>query len=249
MNKINRFWNWARDADSDERVLYLEGVIAEQAWLDDDITPAVFKDELFSGSGPITIWLSSPGGDVVAASKIYSLLMDYPWDVTIKINGVAASAASVIAMGGTRVLMAPTSLMMLHNPFTAVIGDTEEMRKAIEMLSEVKDAILTAYELRTGLSRARLSHMLDAETWLSANKAVALHFADGILFEDHRRQPDEAAAEPSYMFSRRAVTNCLLDSLRMKLPKEIPKPPDPTPEPPTGISVESLNKRLDLLSH
>jgi ATP-dependent Clp protease protease subunit len=245
MSKINRFWNWARDTNTDERVLYLEGVIAEQGWFDDDITPAVFKDELFSGAGPITIWLSSPGGDVVAASRIYSLLMDYPWDVTIKISGVAASAASVIAMSGTRVLMAPTSLMMLHNPFTAVIGDTDEMRKAIDMLSEVKDAILTAYELRTGLSRARLSHMLDAETWLSANKAVALHFADGILFEDHHRQLDDAADEPSYLFSRRAVTNCLLDSIRMKLPKSH----EPQPEKPAGVPIESLSKRLDLLAH
>ncbi|GHU70047.1 hypothetical protein FACS1894184_14950 [Clostridia bacterium] len=272
MNELKRFWNWsARDETGEERVLYMEGVIAESGWYDDDITPTVFKDELFSGSGPITIWLSSPGGDVIAASRIYSLLMDYPYDVTVKIDGIAASAASVIAMGGTRVYMAPTALMMVHNPFAAVVGDTEEMRKAIDMLSEVKESIITAYELRTGLSRTKLSHMLDAETWLSANKAVALHFADGILFEERRRQPDDAE-EQSYMFNSRAVTNCLLNRVRAKFPRdepeavadmeltEMPEPPAPIPEPtpepepipepePTGIPAKSLNERLYSLIH
>lgn len=94
----------------------------------------MFKEELFSGSGPVTIWLNSPGGDCIAASQIYSMLMDYRDPVTVKIDGIAASAASVIAMAGTKVLMAPTSLMMIHNPATAAFGDHADMEKAIEML-------------------------------------------------------------------------------------------------------------------
>ena len=97
----------------------------------------MFKSELFSDKGDITIWLNSPGGDCIAASQIYAMLMDYPHNVTVKIDGIAASAASVIAMAGTKVLMAPTALMMVHNPLTIAIGDTDEMQKAISMLDEV----------------------------------------------------------------------------------------------------------------
>ncbi len=130
MAKNKKFWNWARDADeSGERVLYFDGEISDETWWGDEITPAMFKSELFSDKGDITIWLNSPGGDCIAASQIYAMLMDYPHNVTVKIDGIAASAASVIAMAGTKVLMAPTALMMVHNPLTIAIGDTDEMQK------------------------------------------------------------------------------------------------------------------------
>ena len=147
--KNKRFWDWARD--SDERVLYFDGEISEETWWGDEITPRLFRDELFSGEGDITVWLNSPGGDCVAASQIYAMLMDYKNDVTVKIDGVAASAASVIAMAGTKVLMAPTALMMIHNPATLAIGDSAEMQKAIDMLSEVKESIINAYEIKTSI--------------------------------------------------------------------------------------------------
>ena len=124
---MKHFWNWIRNEDTGQRELWFEGVIASESWFNDDITPAMFKEELFSGSGPITLHISSPGGDCVAASQIYTMLMDYPGDVTVQIDGLAASAASVIAMAGTRVCMSPTSVMMIHNPFTSAMGDSEEM--------------------------------------------------------------------------------------------------------------------------
>ena len=110
----------------------------------------------------------------MAAAQIYNMLMDYPGNVTVKIDGIAASAASVIAMAGTRVLVSPVSMMMIHNPATVAFGDTAEMEKAISMLSEVKESIINAYEIKTGLSRARLSHLMDAETWMDAHSAVEL---------------------------------------------------------------------------
>ena len=208
---MKKFWNWIRDETApDARILRLEGAIAEESWFDDEVTPAAFKAELASGSGPITVWINSPGGDCVAASQIYSMLMDYKGAVTVKIDGIAASAASVIAMAGTTVLMAPTALMMVHNPLTVAIGDSEEMKKAIAMLDEVKESIINAYEIKTGLSRARLSHLMDAETWLSAHKAVELKFADGLLFASQEDTPPEPE---SFAFSRRAVTNSLLSKL------------------------------------
>ena len=214
-----KFWAWKNQADTGSggndsgsaRELELYGTIAEESWFDDDITPAMFKEELFAGSGPITVWINSPGGDCVAASQIYTMLMDYRGDVTVKIDGIAASAASVIAMAGTEVLMAPTALMMIHNPATIAMGDHEDMQKAIEMLDEVKESIINAYEIKTSLSRAKLSHLMDAETWMNANKAVELGFADGVL-EDEKNMD----VIPAYAFSRKTVQVALMNKITAK---------------------------------
>ncbi|MCL2194363.1 MAG: Clp protease ClpP [Oscillospiraceae bacterium] len=222
-----KFWNWSDN--NGLRTLTIDGVIAEETWWGDEVTPAQFRTELFAGSGDITLWINSPGGDCVAASQIYTMLMDYPGHVTVKIDGLAASAASVIAMAGTKVLMAPTALMMVHNPLTVAIGDSDEMKRAIDMLVEVKESILNAYEIRTGLSRVKLSHLMDGETWMNANKAIELGFADGLL-QDNKR----AASTNTMAFSRRAVTNSLLDKI---------KPAQ------NGIPAESLEKRLSLILH
>lgn len=232
--KVKRFWNWVRDETTGNRTLFLDGVISEDTWWGDEVTPAMFRSELFSGEGDVTIWLNSPGGDCIAASQIYAMLMDYAGDVTVKIDGIAASAASVVAMAGTKVLMAPTALMMVHNPLTIAIGDSEEMQKAIEMLGEVKEAIINAYEIKTNQSRVKISHWMDAETWMNANKAIELGFADGVLEDEKLPKPAE-----TYAFSRRAVTNSLLDKVK----------PKAKPEQPKGIPAESLEKRLSLIQH
>ena len=233
---MKKFWNWARDeTPPDARVLRLEGTIAEESWFDDDVTPALFKDELFSSTGPVTIWINSPLYVYLFAAQIYNMLMDYPGDVTVKVDGIAASAASVIAMAGTRVLMSPVSTMMIHNPLTVAMGDSEEMRRAIQMLDEVKESIINAYEIKTGLSRTRLSHLMDAETWMNANKALELGFCDEIMFQ---REEAESTPEDSFLYSRRAVTNCLLNKLKARAPK---------PEP--RVKAADLEKRLALLKY
>ena len=188
-----------------------------------------------SGDGDITVWINSPGGDCVAAAQIYNMLMDYPHDVTIKIDGIAASAASVIAMAGTKVLVSPVSMMMIHNPMTVAMGDTAEMQKAIEMLGSVKDSIINAYEIKTGLSRTRLSRLMDAETWMNANKALELGFCDEILFQPEKAA--ESAPTDSYLFSRRAVANHLLDKVKASMPE---------PEQPR-VKASDLERRLALL--
>ena len=224
-----QFWNWVRNQDG-TRTLTIDGVIAEESWFDDDVTPKIFREQLNAGTGDIVLWVNSPGGDCVAASQIYTMLMEYKGNVTVKIDGIAASAASVIAMAGTEVLMAPTSLLMLHNPLTVAIGDSEEMQKAIAMLDEVKESIINAYALKTGLSRLKISNFMDAETWLNAQKAIELGFADSMLTRD--TAVTNAIPITGYQFSRRAVTNSLLD----KLPKPEPKFP-----------AEPLEQRLNLL--
>ncbi|WP_288336104.1 head maturation protease, ClpP-related [uncultured Varibaculum sp.] len=193
---MKRFWNWltpqASDPNSDggERVLRINGVIAEESWLDDDITPTLFASELSAGSGPVTIWLNSPGGDVVAAARIYNMLLDYPGKVTVNIDGIAASAASVIAMAASTVAMSPVSMLMIHNPATLAMGDKTELSRALDMLESVKDSIINAYQLKTGLSRAKLSKLMDMETWMDATAAIDLGFANEILTSKQGSTPD-----------------------------------------------------------
>ena len=228
-----KFWNWSENED--ERILRIDGVIAEEPWIDDEITPKQFKSELMSGSGDITLWINSPGGDVFAASQIYNMLMDYKGDVTVKIDGLAASAASVIAMAGTRVLMSPVSQIMVHNPMTVAIGNAEEMSKAIKMLSEIKESIINAYEIKTNLSRDEISKMMDSECWMNAKKAVELGFADEIMYTEKDQNSEKISN--SYIFSRMAVTNKLIDKLKSKNQAKNQN----------EITVESLKKRLYLL--
>ena len=196
-----------------------------------------------AGSGDITVWINSPGGDCVAAAQIYNMLMDYPGNVTVKIDGIAASAASVIAMAGTKVLMSPVSMLMIHNPMTVAYGNTAEMQKAIEMLGSVKDSILNAYEIKTGLSRAKLSHLMDAETWMDANKAVELGFADEIMKRSGATENVEMPTV-SMMYSKAKVVNSLMDKIAAKC--AISKP---TVQESTGRSVDELRANLNAIKN
>ncbi len=222
------------------RTLFLNGTIAEESWFDDDVTPQLFKDELNAGSGDITVWINSPGGDCVAAAQIYNMLMDYKGNVTVKIDGIAASAASVIAMAGTKVLMSPVSMMMIHNPATVAFGDSAEMQKAIEMLGSVKDSIINAYEIKTGLTRTKLSHLMDAETWMDANKAVELGFADEIM----QRVGSAEDMEPPAVFmlySKANVVNSLMDKVAAKCAIKS--------EPTRKTKADDLMDRLNLINN
>ena len=242
---MKKFWNWTNQAptetEPEQRILTLNGTIAEESWFDDDITPQLFREELNAGSGDITVWVNSPGGDCVAAAQIYNMLMDYRGSVTVKIDGIAASAASVIAMAGTRVLVSPVSMMMIHNPATMAMGDAAEMQKAIAMLDEVKESIINAYEIKTGMSRAKLSHLMDAETWMDAHTAVDLGFADEIMTRPEVTGAENHVTGPM-LFSRAAVTNHLMDKLAAKCRIE-KKPTQPE------RSVDDLMERLNLMKH
>lgn len=277
--KNKKFWNWKSrktlnqetNGEIVERVLSLNGTIAEESWFDDDVTPQLFKDELNAGSGDITVWINSPGGDCVAAAQIYNMLADYKGNVTVKIDGIAASAASVIAMAGDNVLMSPVSMMMIHNPATVAFGDHTEMAKAIEMLEGVKDSIINAYSLKTGMSRAKLSRLMDAETWMDATKAVELGFADDIITknefpkkkedepdEDGESDEDESTEEDdkkkssnSVLFSRKAVNNALLNKLeehyRKSEPSVVAQAKIPATKVTDGVSANEIRNRLDLI--
>ena len=173
------------------------------------------------------------------------MLMDYPGNVTIKIDGIAASAASVIAMAGTKVLMSPVSMLMIHNPMTGIFGNSAEMQKGIEMLTSVKDSIINAYEIKTSLSRAKLSHLMDAETWMDANKAVELGFADGILKRGTDTE-DMEIPNVSMQYSQTAVVNSLKEKMATKC-RIAPKATEPQSEP--KHRADDLLDRLNLMKN
>ena len=229
---MKKFWHWVKNEAG--RTLYFDGCIAEESWYDDDITPKKFKAELDAAAGDLVVWLNSPGGDVFAASQIYTMLKEYEGKVTIKIDGLAASAASVIAMAGDEVIMSPVAMMMIHNPATIIFGEAEDLQSGINMLSEVKESIINAYEQKTGLARSKISNMMDLETWFSANKAVELRFADKILYE-----PKAQDSAEGFIFDRITVTNALW----RKLPKAVKE----QPKEPAGTSYKDLITRLGLL--
>jgi len=194
--QMNKFWNWVRNEDTGAAELIFNGPISEDTWFGDEITPAMFRNELSKVSGDLTVWLNSPGGDVFAASQIYTMLRSHKGKVTVKIDGIAASAASVVAMAGDETLIAPTGMLMIHNPSTVAFGNKEAMQKAIELLDEVKESIINAYEEKSGLSRSKIARMMDEETWLNAKKAQSLGLVDGIMFESGQPQPKPEEDEP-----------------------------------------------------
>ncbi|MTI71082.1 MAG: Clp protease ClpP [Firmicutes bacterium] len=229
-----KFWNWVENQEG--RTLYFDGYIAQDSWFEDDITPKQFKAELSDGNGDISVWLNSPGGDVFAASQIYTMLKEYEGKVTVKIDGLAASAASVIAMSGDEIHMSPVAMMMIHNPSTVIFGEAEDLKSGISMLSEVKESIINAYEQKTGLSRTRISYMMDSETWFSAKKAVELGFADEVMYEEGGEEISDG-----FIFDKVTVTNALI--------KKLPKPKQTDSYKEEGTPYDQLQKRLDLLKY
>lgn len=170
------------------------------------------------------------------------MLTDYKGKVTVKIDGIAASAASVIAMAGDKVLMSSVAMVMIHNPSTVAFGEKVDMEKAIAMLDEVKASIINAYERKTNLSRVQLAHMMDAETWMDANKAVQLGFADEIIGE-----VDPDIPINNSMYSEVKVNNSLASAIAKKCLIEPPKPKKK--EVNNTIPADSLMSRLNLMKN
>lgn len=244
---MKRFWNWIRN-EAGGRVLRLEGPIDEESFWGDEVTPKAFREELEADSGDITVWINSPGGNVFAAAEIYTMLRDYQGTVTVKIDAIAASAASVIAMAGNKVLMSPVAMLMIHDPSTIAMGNARDMEKAISTLNEVKESIINAYAFKTGLTHSRIAKLMENETWMNAKKAVELGFADEILFEavEPEEEPDEEdpdegedGADPeeekeegihltAQMYSSRQMGLTILNRLGVREEK----PPSDTPESP-----------------
>lgn len=252
---MDKFWRFVVN-EVDERsirTLYLEGYIAEDSWFDDDITPKQFKSDLYGNglSDDIIVKIHSPGGDCFAAAQIYNMLKEYPGKVSVHVDGLAASAASVIAMAGDEVCVSPLSVIMIHNPAMLVAGEVADLQVGINLLSEVKESIINAYQSKTGLSRAKIAHMMDAETWMSAHKAIELKFADKILYEEEKVE-DESGG---FIFDKLTVTNTLLHKLpnirnkRQQAVANFGKEIHQKQVTENQIPVNQLQRRLELIKN
>lgn len=251
---MRRFWNWVQSSDGG-RTLYLDGAISNETWWGDEITPAIFKEELYGAKGDITIWINSPGGDVFAGAQIYNMLQEYDGKITVKIDGSAASIASVIAMAGDKVLMSPVSTIVIHNPETIAFGDEAEMKRVKDMLGEIKEAIINAYELKTKLPRTRISNLMDNETWMNVKTAMELGFADGMLYgAENGISNYHDGKNPvfnSVLFSKRELADSLLKKVMPQASNIVP-PANNSQNVPAdksaGVSITSLYERLFLLN-
>jgi ATP-dependent Clp protease, protease subunit len=230
------FWTWRNEAltpssspegggeEKAEPEVELYGYISEYSWWEDDITPKMFKDDLYryGKGGPITIRINSYGGDVIAASMMNTILRDYPGRKTVQIDAIAASAATVVAVAGDRVRIQDTAYFMIHDPlvlFFFAALNIEELNRLSSSLQAVKEGIINAYEGKTGLGRTRLSRLMTDETWMDAQKAKDFGFVDEIVKQgDKEKGIGEQKSAP---VPNAAVVNCLRNYLHV--PEEIQK--------------------------
>lgn len=232
---MDKFWKWKNSA-SQVPELILEGEIASETWWGDEVTPKIFKDELNKHKGKdIDVWINSPGGDVIAGSQIYTMLKEHTGKVNVKIDGLAASSASFIAMAGDSIKMSPTAMMMIHLPSTFDWGDKKDFQKTIARLEEVEAAIINAYELKTKLPRDELSKMMENEMWMNAYRAKELGFIDEVLYTD-----TEENKEIGFDFSKKKVNDCIQNSV-----KQIQ---DKMKKMQNDVELEKLKIEIDLLS-
>jgi len=248
------FWSFRDAKEPDEVELAIEGEILmdNDMWAElfgiEGTSPSGFKSELSKHKGKnVTVWINSYGGDVFAASRIYTALMEHKGSVKVKIDGVAFSAASVIAMAGTEVLMSPTSLMMVHNPLTQLYGESDELRHAADILDEVKESIMNAYQVKTGHQRAYISKLMDEETFMSARKAVKDKFADAMLYVE-KTEP-EPEADNAFSFSRLAIVNSASESIKRFMAEYATREKEKQPvEEPRQVPVDQYDRLLTFLN-
>lgn len=228
-----RFWNFVKNQEGDVD-LRIDGEIVsdDDAWLYEWFgiqvtTPNVFRETLAEHKGKsINVWIDSWGGDVFAGVGIYNALKEHKGKVSVKIDGKAVSAASIIAMAGDETLMSPGSIMMAHNPWAERTGEAKDMRHTADVLDEVKEAIVNVYQLKTGKDRKALAKLMDNETWMSAKTAVAEGFADGILYSDNAEPVQNA-----YTLSGLAIQNSAAEAMQkfFEIWQKQNKSPEETP--------------------
>lgn len=227
MNK--KFWSMTKQTNNSADLL-LYGPISESSWWGDEITPKQFADDLaaLGDVGEINVRINSGGGDVFAGQAIHSMLKRHAANVTVYIDGLAASIASIIAMAGDTVIMPKGAMMMVHNPWTCAWGDSEELRKSADTLDKVRESLISVYEDKTGMSRDDITALMDEETWLTAEEAVEKGFAD---------QVEEMAISASLHDQTLTVNGQSFDLMKYaKVPLKVAmmameKKPTPTAEP------------------
>jgi ATP-dependent protease ClpP protease subunit len=234
------FWEFrAAEEESSPKAgeLLLYGPIGPDdgmGWLFDEVTPKQFRADLdaLGDIEELRVYINSPGGDVFAGQAIHSILTRHPAHVTVYVDGLAASIASIVAMAGDTVVMPRNAMMMVHNPWTIGVGDAREFRKLAETLDQIRESMLAAYEAKTGLERSRLLGQLNAETWMTAEEAVELGFADEV---EDAREIAAALVRPGVL----AMNGLEIDLGRYRNPPSFAAAPrDVAPAKPTKRAAE-----------
>lgn len=181
--KGEKFWNFRNEKGKAELSLY--GTISSSTWWGDEVTPKDFKKDLdaLGEVQDLSVYINSDGGDVFAGQAIHSMLKRHPAHVTVYVDGLAASIASVVAMAGDTIVMPRNSMLMIHNPWTMAVGNAQDFRKMADDLDSIQESIVAAYQEKSGMDRDELISLLDQETWLTAEEAVAYKLVDQIESE------------------------------------------------------------------
>lgn len=235
-----KFWKWSNSVSSNNQELILDGPIASDTWWGDEVTPDLFREELKQHAGNLTVVINSPGGDVFAGLAIYNALVNHNGNVTVRVDGLAASIASVIAMAGDKIIMSPGSMIMIHRPSVYAAGTVDDMEKAKDVLLKIEEGITPIYAKRTGLSDEKIAELLEAETWMLADKAVELGFADEVSEAPEKQKQDEGvqnAMGMNFAFSMSAVKQAdakpmqsLVEQIKAKAEAEAAKAAEPAEE-------------------
>lgn len=179
--KGQKTWKIVDKAERCEMLIY--GSIASTSWFDDEITPKAFADDLKACDGkPVDLRINSSGGDVFAAQAMYTLLKAYTGDITVYIDGIAASAATVVACAGDRVVMPNNAMYMIHNPSAMLFGgyQADKLNALAAQLASVRDTIVNVYVDKCNVKRDEIENMMAAETWLTAEEAKNYGFVDSV---------------------------------------------------------------------
>ena len=235
-----KFWKWSNSVSSNNQELILDGPIASDTWWGDEVTPDLFREELKQHAGDLTVVINSPGGDVFAGLAIYNALVNHNGNVTVRVDGLAASIASVIAMAGDKIIMSPGSMIMIHRPSVCAMGTVDDMEKAKDVLTKIEEGITPIYAKRTGLDEDKIAELLEAETWMLADKAVELGFADEVSEAPEKQKQDEGvqnAMGMNFAFSMSAVKQAdakpmqsLVEQIKAKAEAEAVKATEPAEE-------------------
>ena len=235
-----KFWKWSNSVSSNNQELILDGPIASDTWWGDEVTPDLFREELKQHAGDLTVVINSPGGDVFAGLAIYNTLVNHNGNVTVRVDGLAASIASVIAMAGDKIIMSPGSMIMIHRPSVYAAGTVDDMEKAKDVLMKIEEGITPIYAKRTGLSDEKIAELLEAETWMLADKAVELGFADEVSEAPEKQKQDEGVQNAfgmNFAFSMSAVKQAdakpmqsLVEQIKAKAEAEAAKAAEPAEE-------------------
>lgn len=179
----SKFWQVKNEVNGNSEILLYGPIAGESSWWGDEVTPRSFAEDLENlGGKDVTVRINSGGGDVFAAHAIHNQLVAYKGRVTVVIDGLAASAATIIAVAGDRIIMPANALFMIHNPAIGLSDyyGAEELLKAAEALNTIKGSIVAAYRKRCKASAEELAAMMDAETWMGAAECLEKGFVDEI---------------------------------------------------------------------